>query len=95
MGAFEPIEVQRGRCEKCRDALRELTRIHVKIDAPRRNVRADAQRFGRVWLRQLCRKRPTDSMTVQTMSLLISQQQWPDRPDSPPEPHWNRLGSAI
>ena len=40
MGALEPVEVQRGRCEKCRDGLRELARIHIEIDAPRRNVGA-------------------------------------------------------
>ena len=41
MGALDPIEVQRARCEKCRDALRDLTRIHVEIDAPTRKVGAD------------------------------------------------------
>ena len=41
MGALDPIEVQRDRCEMCRDALRDLTRIHVEIDAPRRKVGAD------------------------------------------------------
>ena len=40
MGALEPVEVQRGRCEKCRDGLRELARIHIELDAPRRKVGA-------------------------------------------------------
>ncbi len=41
MEALEPTEVQRGRCEKSRDMLRELTRIHIDIDAPKRRVKAD------------------------------------------------------
>ena len=41
MGTLEPIEVQRGRCKKCRDMLRSLARIHTEIDAPARRVRAD------------------------------------------------------
>lgn len=41
MGTLEPIEVQRGRCEACRDLLRDLTRIHLEIDAPTREVGAD------------------------------------------------------
>ena len=40
MRALEPVEVQLGRCEKCRDGLRELARIHIEIDAPRRKVGA-------------------------------------------------------
>ena len=40
MGALEPVDVQRGRCEKCRHGLRELARIHIDIDAPRRKVGA-------------------------------------------------------
>lgn len=41
MGPLEPIEVQRRRCTECRDMLRDLTRIHVEIDAPSRRVGAD------------------------------------------------------
>ena len=41
MGTLEPIEVQRGRCKKYRDVLRNLARIHMEIDAPGRRVRAD------------------------------------------------------
>ena len=41
MGALEPIEVQRARCEECRDVLRNLARIHTEIDAPTRRVGAD------------------------------------------------------
>ena len=36
-----PIETQRRRCQDARDALREATRIHVKIDAPERQAGAD------------------------------------------------------
>ena len=38
MEELEPIEVQRNRCRRCRDALRDLTRIHVEIDTPSRTV---------------------------------------------------------
>ena len=38
METLEQIEVQRGRCDKCRDALRKFARLHVEIDAPRRKV---------------------------------------------------------
>ncbi len=38
MRALEPIEVQRARCEEFRDVLRDLARIHIDIDAPRRGV---------------------------------------------------------
>ena len=41
MGTLEPIEVQRRRCNEYRDVLRNLTRIHVEIDAPSRKVGAD------------------------------------------------------
>ncbi len=41
MEALEPIEVQRNRARKCRDLLRDLTRIHVEIDTPARRVGAD------------------------------------------------------
>ena len=41
MVALEPIEVQRGRCEERRDLLRDLTLIHLEIDAPTREVGAD------------------------------------------------------
>lgn len=41
MKALEPIEVQRSRCIQGCDALRDLTRIHIEIDAPRRKVRTD------------------------------------------------------
>ena len=40
MGVLEPIEVQRGRCEKCRDLLCSIARIHLEIDAPNREVAA-------------------------------------------------------
>ena len=39
--ALGPIETQRRRCQEARDALRELSRIHVEIDAPEREVGAD------------------------------------------------------
>ena len=45
MGALEPIEVQRDRCNKCRDLLRSLARIHLEIDAPLRRVGADEPDF--------------------------------------------------
>ena len=41
MEALEPIEVQRGRCRKYRDGIRDLTRIHMEIDAPTRKAGAD------------------------------------------------------
>ncbi len=40
MKALEPIEVQLNRCRKCRDILRDLTRIHDEIDTPARTVGA-------------------------------------------------------
>ena len=45
MGALEPIEVQRDRCNKYRDLLRSLARIHLEIDAPSRRVGADEPDF--------------------------------------------------
>lgn len=41
MKALEPIEVQRARCEESRDVLRHLVRLHVEIDAPRRQLAAN------------------------------------------------------
>lgn len=41
MEGLEPIDVQRGRCMKCRDLLDTLTRIHLEIDLPTRSVGAD------------------------------------------------------
>ena len=41
MGVLEPIEVQCRRCEKCRDLVHSLARIHFEIDAPIREVAAD------------------------------------------------------
>ena len=41
MEALEPIEVQRTRCEVYRDVLRNLARIHIDIDAPKRKVGSD------------------------------------------------------
>ena len=41
MEALKPTEVQRTLCEECRDMLRNLARIHVEIDAPKRRVGAD------------------------------------------------------
>lgn len=41
MITLEPIEVQRARCEQYRNLLRDLTRIHVEIDAPAREVDAE------------------------------------------------------
>ena len=41
MDTLEPIKVQHDRSTRCRDALRDLTRIHIEIDAPRRVVGAD------------------------------------------------------
>ena len=34
----ERIEIQRTRCEECRDMLRKLARIHLEIDAPKRRI---------------------------------------------------------
>lgn len=41
MEALGPIDTQRRRCQEARDALRELTRVHLEIDAPGRKVGAD------------------------------------------------------
>ena len=41
MEALEPIEVQRARCKRYRDLLRNLARIHIEIDARKRRVGAD------------------------------------------------------
>lgn len=41
MKRLEPVEMQHRRCEKCRDGLRELARIHLEIDLPTRRVGAD------------------------------------------------------
>ena len=42
MGAMdEGIDKQRAQCERCRDMLRELARIHLEIDAPKRRIGAD------------------------------------------------------
>lgn len=41
MKELEPIEVQHRRCMEYRNVLRNLTRIHIEIDAPRRKVEAD------------------------------------------------------
>ncbi|MDE0132992.1 MAG: hypothetical protein OXN79_11645 [bacterium] len=41
MEAIEPIEVQRDRCHRHLDVLRDLTRIHVEIDPPTRQIGAD------------------------------------------------------
>lgn len=41
MEAIEPIAAQRARCRRIRDALRNLARIHVDIDAPGRTVDSD------------------------------------------------------
>ena len=38
MEALEPAEVQRARCEECRDMLRNLVRIHIAVDASRRRI---------------------------------------------------------
>ena len=37
----ERIEKERTRCEGCRDMLRELARIHLEIDAPKRRIGED------------------------------------------------------
>ena len=41
MEKLEPIEVQRDRCKKRRDALLDLARVHLEIDAPSRKIAAD------------------------------------------------------
>lgn len=38
MEALERVEVQRSRCEACRDMLRSLARIHIDIDTPSRRI---------------------------------------------------------
>ncbi len=38
--ASESIEKQRARCEEGREMLRELTRVHLEIDPPKRRIRA-------------------------------------------------------
>ena len=53
MEALEPIEVQRARCEKNRDALRNLARIHIDIDAPRRRIESDEPNWV-LRLRKVC-----------------------------------------
>ena len=37
----EPIDNQRKRCERSLDMLRDLARIHLEIDAPKRRIGAD------------------------------------------------------
>ena len=37
----EGVDKQRARCAGCRDMLRELCRIHLKIDVPKRRIGAD------------------------------------------------------
>ena len=47
------IHEQRALCERCRDQLRELARIHLSIDAPNRRMQADEPDWiGR--LRKVC-----------------------------------------
>ena len=41
MPTIEPVEVQLVRCNKAREVLRNLARLHVDIDAPRRSVGAE------------------------------------------------------
>ena len=41
MEALEPAEVQRARCEEYRDVLRNLARVHIDIDAPRRRIESN------------------------------------------------------
>lgn len=41
MEALEPTEEQRARCEKYRDLLCDLARIHIEIDAPKRRIESD------------------------------------------------------
>lgn len=41
MEALEPIEVQRARCEEYRDVLRNLARIHIDMDVPRRRIESN------------------------------------------------------
>lgn len=41
METLEPIEIQIDRCEKYRNVLLELARIHTEIDTATREVRAD------------------------------------------------------
>ena len=53
MDEFGPIEDQRDRCLECRDMLRDLARIHIEIDAPRRVVGADEPEWV-LRLRKVC-----------------------------------------
>ena len=41
MKALEPTEVQRDRCREFLKMLRDLARIHIEIDAPAREVKAE------------------------------------------------------
>ena len=82
MGVLEPIEVQRARCEKFRDRLRSLVRIHLEIDAPTREVAADEPnwvfRLRKVCLHVLAISRCTvdvDGMHVMTTELRAAYEQ--------------------
>ena len=41
MEALAPVEVQSALCEEYRDMLRDLARIHIEIDSPRRRVESN------------------------------------------------------
>ena len=49
----EGIQKLRARCERCRDLLGELTRIHLEIDAPTRRMQADEPNWI-ARLRKIC-----------------------------------------
>ena len=51
MGTLEPIGMQRALCERHRDGLRNLTKIHIEIDAPWRMPEADELD----WVFRLCK----------------------------------------
>ena len=53
MEPLEPIEVQQERCERYRNMLGDLARIHAEIDAPTRTVTADDPEWV-LRLRKVC-----------------------------------------
>ena len=53
METLEPIELQRSRCMRCRDGLRDLNRIHMVIDPPTRKIDTDEPEWI-LRLRKVC-----------------------------------------
>lgn len=92
MEALEPVEVQRARCEKCRDMLRDLARIHIEIDAPRRRIESNKPdwvfRLRKVCLHAVAITKcdvSADGVHVMTTELRAAYEQmdvvWKDLPD--------------